>query len=136
AKKRWVHRQLDCDIPAGNLGQCSLQLLLLGGSQLMRRRHLGSDFAARTRRDLAKGTNDARNGEQTAILRNDAQETADQTADLGLVGNCRHSLELVFCRKHGTGDQALEIIALFDESLKTRKVLLDLRHLSGFYGEV
>ena len=55
----------------------------------MRRGDLGGDFAARVGGDAAERLDHGGNGEEAAVLRDDAQEIADQTGDAGLVGDGR-----------------------------------------------
>ncbi len=72
--------------------------------------------------NLAESGDDARQREEAAVARNDAQEISDQTLDARLVGKGADGVKLVFRRKHRTGDQPLEVFASAQKRLETVKI--------------
>ena len=67
-------------------------------------------------------------GEEAAVLRDDAQEIADEAGDLGLVGDGRDGLELLVGREDRAPDHAGEIVALGKQRLEAAEIGLDLSH--------
>ena len=69
----------------------ALSSVSCAGGQRMRRGDLGGDLAARFGGDAAERLDHGGNREQAAVLRDDAQEIADEAGDAGLVGDGRRS---------------------------------------------
>ena len=76
----------------------------------------------------AEGRDHAGNGEQAAVLRDDAEEIADQPADAGLVERWpRSALNCSSAEKTGLLIRRVEIGALVEHRLEAAEIGLDLR---------
>ncbi|CAI2932525.1 protein of unknown function [Aminobacter niigataensis] len=125
AEQRRIYGDRDRHILAGDAFQRCLEFRFLGCRQRMRRGHFSRGLATMLGSDLAERLDHAGQGEKAAIARHEAKEVASQAGDLGLVGDRRDSLFLVFAGEDRALDQAVEIGAAIKQSGETTKV--------GFY---
>ncbi len=72
--------------------------------------------------NLAESGDNARQGEETTVPRDNAQEISDQTLDARLVGESADGVKLIFRRKYRTGNQSLEVFASAQKRLETVKI--------------
>ena len=102
----------------------------------MRGGDVGGDLAARFGGDGAERLDHGGNGEEAAVLRDDAQEVADEAGDPRLVGDGRDGLELFLGREDRAPDHAGEVVAFGKQRLEAAEIGLDLIDCVGLDGKL